>query len=112
SISDGECAKPAAALTLAPARQVSAERFDFELCPLREKLFVLEHRPVALELEPVEKPTGLCETVLDEDRVWGIFFFPATHATRFAVFFVVKTERENESAIVRHIPHKTRAAIV
>jgi hypothetical protein len=28
------------------------------------------------------------------------------------VFFVVEIKREDESAIVRHIPHKTRATIV
>jgi len=102
----------ATALTLAPARQITAERLDLEFRPLREKLLVLEHGIVALEPEPIEKSTGLSETVFHEDRVWRIDFFPATHAAWFAVFFVVEIERENELAIFRHIPHKTRAAVV
>src|SRR4029077_19761206 len=103
SVSAGQCAKPAATLTLAPPRQVSAKRLDFELCPLREKLFVLEHGPVTLELEPIEKPTGLRETVFHEDRVWRIFFFPATHAAWFTMFLVIETKREDELAIFRYI---------
>src|SRR5262249_14702365 len=95
SISAGQCPKPAPALTLAPARQIAAERLDVEFRPLREKLFVLEYGIVALKLKPIEKSTGLSETVFDEDRVWGIYFFPATHAARFTVFFVVEIERED-----------------
>src|SRR4029450_8900638 len=110
--SAGQCAKPAPALTLAPTRQIAAERLDLEFRPLREKLFVLEYGKVALELEPIEKSTGLSETVFHEDRVWRIDFFPATHAAWFTVFFVVEIEREDELAIFRHIPHKTRAAVV
>src|SRR5512132_1205653 len=110
--SAGQCAKPAAALTLAPARQITAERLDLEFRPLREKLLVLEHGIVSLEPEPIEKSTGLSETVFHEDRVWWIYFFPTTHAARFAVVFVVEIESEDELAIFRHIPHKTRAAVV
>ena len=73
---------------------------------------VLEYGIVSLEPEPIEKSTGLSETVFHEDRVWRIDFFPATHAARFAVVFVVEIEREDELAIFRHIPHKTRAAVV
>src|SRR5262249_44832883 len=91
----GECAKRAPALTLAPARQIAAERLDVEFCPLREKLFVLKYGKIALKLEPIEKSTGLSETVFDEDRVWGIYFFPATHAARFTVFFVIEIERQD-----------------
>ena len=112
SVSAGQCAKPAAALTLAPARQIAAECLDLEFRPLREKLLVLEHGIVSLQPEPVEKSTGLSETIFHEDRVWRIYFFPATHAARFAVVFVVEIESEDELAIFRHIPHKTRAAVV
>src|SRR5262245_10117120 len=78
--SAGQCAKPAAALTLAPARQIAAERLDVELCTLGEEFLILKNGKVALELEPIEKSTGLSETVFDKDRVWRIDFFPATHA--------------------------------
>src|SRR5215475_13159715 len=77
--SAGQCAKPAAALTLAPTRQIAAERLDLEFRHLREKFLILEHAKVALELEPIEKSTGLCEPVFHEDRVWRINFFPPTH---------------------------------
>src|SRR4029453_1811669 len=110
--SAGQCAKPAAALTLAPARQIAAERLDLEFRPLREKLLVLEHGIVALELDPIEKSTGLSETVFHEDRVWRIYFFPATHAARLTMFFVVEIECEDEPAIVCHIPNETWAAAV
>src|SRR4030095_14709098 len=93
--SAGQCAKSAAALTLAPTRQITAERLDLEFRPLREKLFVLKYGKIALELEPIEKSTGLSETVFDEDRVWRIDFFPPTHATWFAVLFIVEIERED-----------------
>src|SRR5262249_36739621 len=69
--SAGKCAKPAPALTLAPARQIAAERLNLEFRPLREKLFLLKYGKVALKLEPIEKSTGLSKTVFDEDRVWG-----------------------------------------
>src|SRR4029077_11047483 len=94
----GQCAKPATTLALAPARQIAAERLDLELRPLGEKLLILENGIVALEPEPIEKSTGLSETVFHEDRVWRIDFFPATHSTRFAVVFVVEIESEDETA--------------
>src|SRR4029077_1990920 len=65
---------------------------------------------VALEPESIEKSTGLSETVFHEDRVWRIDFFPATHAARFTVLFVVGIEREDNTAIISHIPHETCAA--